>query len=247
MLFIYVDVYDKKTSCWNTAKRKILTVLGSVHAQLCYQRLFNEYVDYIITSFDPGKIIEVIQHNRTTEGICFYDGSKWVSNNALPYDINKLPRPDRSHFDAHPNNYQYLALEHAAWVRTAFSCPYACEFCYRHRMNASTYFARDIADVVDEIKSINADNIYICDDNFLVNPKRLKEFVRLIKEQNIRKKYIFYGRSDFIVRHPDLMADLAEIGLYYCMVGLESIDDTSLDKYNKGSSINNNAEAIRIC
>ena len=50
----------------------------------------------------------------------------------------------------------------------------------------------DIKDVVEEIKNIDSDNIYIVDDDFLFNQKRLYEFIRLIRENNINKKYICY-------------------------------------------------------
>lgn len=233
-----------------TAKKfnsKITTIIGGIHAQLCFERLYNENVDYIVKTFDPYKIIEILQGNMQTDGICYRNGAKWISNNVQPFDINKLPLPDRSYFAEHPQSYRYLELEHAAWVRTAFSCPYHCEFCHRHELNSGQYSARNISDVVMEIKDIKADNIYICDDDFLVDRKRITEFIRLVKTNDIRKNYICYGRSDFIANNRDLMYELKEIGLYYCLVGLEAINDISLDKYNKNSNSNNNVESIKIC
>ena len=233
-----------------TAKRfneKIITIVGGIHAHLCYERLYNENVDFIIKTFDPHRIIDALTGNTQADGICYRDNGKWISNDTTPFDIDNLPVPDRSHFDAHPDNYRYLALEHAAWVRTAYSCPYICEFCHRSKMNMGKYSARSIADVVEEIKHINADNIYFCDDNFLIDKKRIVEFVRLIKENDIRKKYICYSRADFIVKNEDLMRELKEIGLYYCLVGLESIHESALEKYDKNSDITNNAKAVKIC
>ena len=48
-------------------------------------------------------------------------------------------------------------------------------------------YCPDIKDVVDEIKDINCENIYIIDDDFLVDPKRIRQFIDLIKENNILK------------------------------------------------------------
>ena len=225
----------------------IITVIGGIHAQLCPKRLYNENVDYIIKTFDPYKIIQVLQGDMQADGICYKNGNTWISNEIRPFDIQNLPLPDRTCFDAHPQSYRYLELEHAAWVRTAFSCPYHCEFCHRNKMNAGRYTVRNISDVVMEIKEIHAENIYICDDNFLVNRDRIAEFVRLIKENGIHKKYICYGRADFIVKNKDLMHELKEIGLYYCLVGLETTSDIGLDKYNKGSNLDNNIAAIESC
>lgn len=133
------------------------------------------------------------------------------------------------------------------WVRTAYSCPYNCKFCHRNKMNLGKYVCRDIKSVVDEIENIKSDNIYIVDDDFLFNVDRLNEFIELIKQRNIRKKYICYGRSDFIAKNQNVMKRLKEIGLYYVLVGLEAINNDYLETYNKKSNINNNIKSIEIC
>lgn len=233
----------------------IMTVIGGLHAQLCYERMYAEYVDYILTSFDVFKIKDMMDAYFNGDNsiflemkdICFKIDGEWRYNGSEPFDINKLPLPDRSYFYEHPDNYRYLELTHAAWVRTAYSCPYRCAFCHRNRMNSSRYSARDIVAVVDEIEKIDANNIYIVDDDFLFNRNRLLRFVELIKERNINKTYICYGRADFISENEDIMAMLKEIGLYYVLTGLETTSDECLDKYNKKSNMNNNEIAIEIC
>ena len=86
-----------------------------------------------------------------------------------------------------------------------------------------------------EIEELKESNIYIVDDDFLYDEKRLWTFVNEIKRRDIKKKYICYGRSDFIASHEELMKALKEIGLYYVLVGLESISDKQLKKYDKHS------------
>ena len=232
-----------------------LTIIGGLHAQLCYERMYRDCVDYILTTFDIYKITDILNcrffdntnPTESIDGICHKKDGVWVKNRQIPFDINRLPLPDRSYFYAHPKNYRYLELEHAAWVRTAYCCPYKCSFCHRNKMNMGHYVTRDIADVVEEIKNIDSDNIYIVDDDFLFDTKRLSEFIRLIKKENIQKKYICYGRTDFIAQNEQLMAELKSIGLYYVLAGLESISDNKLTDYNKKSSVENNLKSIDIC
>lgn len=241
-----------------TAKRNnenTITIIGGLHAQLCYERMYKDDVDYILTTFDIYKILDIIDYHFSNkkvnldniEGICHKKDNSWIKNKQCAFDINKLPLPDRTYFYEHPKNYRYLELEHSAWVRTAYCCPYACKFCHRNKMNMGQYVCRDIKDVVEEIANIKSDNIYIVDDDFLFNKDRLNEFIRLIKEKDINKKYICYGRSDFIVENEALMKRLKEIGLYYVLVGLEAIDDRQLKGYNKKSSVFNNVRSIEIC
>lgn len=235
--------------------KKIITIIGGLHAQLCYERMFKNDVDYILITFDIFKILNIIEYEffdtqinlKTIEGICYKKDNTWIKNKNCSFDINKLPLPDRTYFYNHPDNYRYLELKHAAWVRTAYSCPYHCKFCHRNMMNLGKYVYRDIKDVVDEIENIKSNNIYIVDDDFLFNKDRLIEFVRLIKERNINKNFICYGRSDFIAQNEKIMEDLKSVGLYYVLVGLEAIDDKQLIEYNKNSNTSNNIKSIEIC
>lgn len=114
-------------------------------------------------------------------------------------------------------------------------------------MNQGRYVCRDIKSVVDEIETIESDNIYIVDDDFLINVNRINEFIELIKSRKINKRYICYGRADFIANNYEIMKKLKEIGLYYVLVGLEAINDHKLESYNKKSSVNYNVKSVKIC
>jgi len=230
-----------------------LVIIGGLHAQLCFERMYKPYVDYILKSFDVFKIRDIIDNRNNAEyicalpDICYRSNGEWISNKAVPFDIKRLPRPDRTYFYEHPDNYNYLDLPHAAWVRTAYCCPYKCAFCLRNKMNLSVYTQRDIKDVVDEIALIKSDNIYIVDDDFLFDEERIYTFIRLIREKGIKKRYICYARSDFIASHEDIVKELALIGFYYFLTGLETFRDRDMDRYNKLNSLSNNEEAIRLC
>ncbi|MGN0374428.1 MAG: B12-binding domain-containing radical SAM protein, partial [Butyrivibrio sp.] len=233
----------------------ILTIIGGLHAQLCHERMYRDYVDYILISFDIYNIPILMecyfnnnfQRLKDIKGICYRENNNWICTGAKAFDINRLPLPDRSYFYEHPDNYRYLELTHAAWVRTAYSCPYRCAFCHRNKMNAGQYVCRDIEAVVNEIENIQSDNIYIVDDDFLVDKDRLLRFIDLIKSRNIHKNYICYGRADFIAHNSDIMEQLKEIGLYYVLTGLETLSDECLKKYNKCSAMDDNIRSIEIC
>ncbi|MBR4084848.1 MAG: radical SAM protein [Lachnospiraceae bacterium] len=232
-----------------------ITMIGGLHAQLCYERMYDDGVDYIFTTYNIFSIWEVLENHfrgkntplQRIKGICYKQDGKWGYVAGEPFDLKELPWPDRTYFYEHPQNYRYLELEHAAWVRTSLSCPYNCKFCHRNRMNLGHYVCRDIEDVVEEIASIQATNIYIMDDDFLFNEERLRRFIILIREKDIRKNYICYGRADFIAQNRELMAELKSIGLYYVLVGLETITDEQLKEYNKRSDLQNNITSIEIC
>ncbi len=241
-------------------RENTITILGGLHAQLCYERLYHKEVDFILTTFDVftvNRILESLWEEadrqrketllKNIQGICYQTGHGFVKNESVPFDIRRLPWPDRSYFEEHPQKYRYLELTHAAWVRTAYCCPYRCQFCHRNQMNQGKYVCRDIEDVVEEIEAVKAENIYIADDDFLYDEKRLERFVELIEQKGIRKRYICYGRTDFIASHEALMKRLKDIGLYYVLSGLEAIDDRDLERYQKASDVAKNVKSIEIC
>ena len=225
-----------------------VTMIGGLHAQRCYSHFFNDCTDYVFTGFDPSPIREILRGTppESISSMCWKRDGKWIVNKAVPDDIRDLPRPDRTYFYQHSDRYRYLELLPAAHVRTAYSCPYRCSFCIRNRMNCGVYSVRDIADVVDEIAQIECDNIYIIDDDFLFGEERLEQFVKLIRVRNIHKRYVCYGRADFIAAHPELMRKLRSIGLYYVLVGIEAADDRRLEVYSKRSDDATNVRAIRL-
>lgn len=232
-----------------------VTILGGQHAQLCYERMYRPYVDFILTTFNIYRLLDIVNyavyHKKEAlarmAGVCYQLDGTWHYQAGEPFDIRRLPRPDRSYFDAFPHRYQYLELGHAAWVRTAYGCPYRCSFCHRNSMNMGQLSCRDIDDVVDEIAQIRAGNIYIADDDFLYDTDRLNRFVKEVKRRRICKNYICYGRADYIARNPDMMKKLREIGLYYVLVGLEAIEDSYLERYEKHSGMDDNIQSIVTC
>lgn len=225
-----------------------VTIAGGVHTQLCRDRFYKDDVDFVLSSYDYFALIKVIKGESPVglNGICYKEDGKWVGNTVSPVDIGLLPHPDRTYFNKNSSKYRYLELVPCAHVRTAYSCPYGCAFCARRTLNAGKYRARDIKDVVDEIEEIPYENIYFIDDDFLFDPERIREFIRLVRERNIQKKYVCYGRADFISKNEELMAELKSIGLYYVLTGLESTKDNYLESYNKKIDMNGNIKAIEI-
>ncbi len=234
----------------NTKKTNpsIKVIVGGLHAQKNYDVFFMDEVDYILTTFDVFKIVQIVNNKsvKNMSGVCYKNNKNWIINDPEVFDINRLPHPDRTYFYDHLDHYRYLELYPCAQVRTAYCCAFKCKFCYRNLLNCGKYVYRDIEDVVDEIEEIQCDNIYFVDDDFLLNPKRIKRMIELIKERNIKKRYVCFGRADFIVSHKELIKELKEIGFYYILVGLEAINDNHLDSYNKLTSVEVNKECVRF-
>lgn len=234
-----------------------VTIIGGSHAQLNQEHFFKPEVSYICRSDNIYAILDVLRFEglandgtplplSAVDGLCYRDQGSWVTNPVHPFDINRLPIPDRSQFKEHMHTYRYLDISPIALIKTSTSCPFHCSFCYGRNLNCGTYCQRNVSSIIEELLTIPCDNVQIADDDFLYDVPRLLEFMDLIRKHHIHKTFICYGRADFISTHEELMKELASIGLKVCMVGLEAVDDVHLTSYNKHTSNNANLETIRI-
>ncbi|TYQ14876.1 UNVERIFIED_CONTAM: radical SAM superfamily enzyme YgiQ (UPF0313 family) [Acetivibrio alkalicellulosi] len=199
--------------------KDIKVLVGGVHAKVCPEDFIDENIDYVCRSADD-----------------FYDFSRCK--------VRKNILPDREITKKYQNMYYYLFQRKCALIKTSFGCPYNCNFCFCKEI--SSYSARQIDDVIREIKTISQEEIYIVDDDFLFNRKRLLEFYQKLKENDIHKHYLVYGRADFISKNEDIIEKLKEVGLSAVIVGIEASSQEELDSYNKNVQIDDNVEAIRI-
>ena len=190
-----------------------LVIVGGYHAQLNYHRFYMDEVDYILIGFNYYDLPSIIKGDISSiKNLVYKKNNEWIVNEKISIDINDLPLATRNYFYDHQDNYRYLDLKHSLWIRSALSCPYKCKFCIRRQLNNHKYSRRNVNDLVNEIEINNNENVYIVDDDFLFDREYILSFINEIKRRNIKRKYICYGRSDFISQNEDIIKAFKEIG-----------------------------------
>ncbi len=232
----------------------IVTVLGGVHVQLNYGRLMSKDVDFMCRSEDVwsfAKLISTLGQEveafSNINGLVHKksDGTYYVNTMTKP-DIDLLPIPDRTFFHQNQQHYRYLDLSPVATLKTAFSCPHQCNFCYCTLLAGGSYQTRALEKVLDEIETIQVEAIQIVDDDFLVDAKRVSDFLDGLSARGIKKTFICYARADHIANHPELVARMSAYGFRYFLVGLEAIDSHTLNQYNKKTTADVNRRCVEI-
>ncbi|MBK8819584.1 MAG: cobalamin-dependent protein [Saprospiraceae bacterium] len=229
-------------------RHEIITIVGGVHVEKHPEDIDSQYIDYRIvrnaTRSFP-KLLEYLKYEAP-----FPEG---VLKHGEKLDVSKLPKfdfyfpfPNRSLTDQYRKNYFYVFHDKVALMKTSFGCPYKCNFCYCRYITDDNYFARPLTDVIEELMEIKEKEIYIVDDDFLLSPKRVRSFIELLRKHQIKKRFLVYGRADFIIEHPEIIEEFQKEGLRTIIVGLESFKDSELDSFNKKTSQNINEEAMRI-
>jgi radical SAM domain protein len=177
---------------------------------------------------------------KEIDGI-YVKGKKHIRSSSY----NILP-PDRSSVKKYRKKYYYMFHNPCALIKTSLGCPYTCSFCFCKEITGGKYFARKLDEVMEELESIKEREVYIVDDDFLFNEDRLNLFCDELEKRNIHKRFLVYGRADFIASHEKVIGRLSRHGLSAVIVGVESVREKDLKDFNKRSSLENNEKAIRI-
>lgn len=232
---------------------EVLIIVGGVHAEVNYKDFFYEGIDAVCYSggFKPLEALIGCEFDKNffqnIKGICYKSfHNEWITNGREVFSPEELMAPDRSFFYNNKKNFKYLNLGAYAMVKTSYGCPYACNFCYCRLLNGGAYTQRTLESVVEEIKKINCENIWIIDDTFLISRRRLIDFNEILKSHDIKKNFIVYSRADFIVENKDLLSVMKEIGIKQVIVGLEAMEDLTLKEFTKGTDSNVNKKCVEL-
>jgi radical SAM superfamily enzyme YgiQ (UPF0313 family) len=226
-------------------------VVGGVHPEVVPEQFFIPEINAVVFANHLQAISQIADNIQKpeillkTEGVAFADNGFKLQE--VKSQIEELPIPKRVLFDKNPERYFYMYLRKCASIKTALSCPGKCTFCFCRKMNGGVYHARPVADVIAELETIETENIFVVDDNFLTNSKRLETFCEELEKREIRKKFIVYGTSHFISTHESTIARLKKNGLIAVIVGFEYISDQSLENVHKGATASENDRTIEIC
>ncbi|MDZ4185114.1 MAG: radical SAM protein [Desulfuromonadales bacterium] len=164
-----------------------------------------------------------------------------------PYTpLDELPLPDRSLTAAYRDRYFSEWFQPLASIRTSLGCTARCNFCALWAITDGKYLRRDPARVIEELQLISEPHVFFCDDESMCDAGRMDDLADRIAAAGIRKTYFLYARVDTIVRHPQLFAKWAKIGLKQVFVGMEDFSDARLAAMGKGTTIAEQAEAVRI-
>lgn len=233
-------------------------VVGGVHGEVLPGDYLDPAIDVILESHGLRAFQQLVTHLQAArqaspqtplfplkaplpiQGL-HHPGTRQPKETTFDY-----PLPLRQATAKYRHRYHYLFHRPCALMKTSFGCPYQCTFCFCRQITGGAYFTRPLDSVVAELKTIEEAHVYIVDDDFLVSPQRVLDFCQAVDAQGIQKRFLVYGRADFISRHPDVIRRFRQSGLEAVIVGLESSRPEDLNQYHKQTTLQENEEAVAI-
>lgn len=234
----HVNVIKKYAALVKSVDTNIVTAVGGVHSEVLPGDFDDENIDYVV-GVNGMQNTEILLNavEAGEEPVFIHDklDKSYV-----------LPKPDRMITERYRKHYDYAYHVPCALLKTSFGCPYDCKFCFCVQITQNQYYERELEPVIEELKEIEEENIFIVDDNFLVSRDRIQTFCRLLDENDIHKTFIIFGRADFIVANADMIKLLSEHGMDAIFVGIESFKQSDLNDFNKRTDVETSEKASEI-
>ncbi len=213
-------------------------------------------VDYIVRGEGEITFRELIINGtpKNIQGISYKTNGTIIHNPDRPLikNIEKIRIPAR-HFT---KKYQYKMLTvRLETIETSRGCPYTCKFCTTHVFNNGLWRPRTVESIITEMKMISHNrkitDIFFVDDNLTANTKRIEYLCERIIECKNKKeindfKFFAQIRVDSIVKSPQMVKKMAEVGFWVVFIGIESVNEESLKDMRKGFSFNKVLSALKI-
>lgn len=201
----------------NKYKKKVL--MGGIHASSKPDEAL-KHADQIIVGEGENAILDVVEGN-ITDSIVYAPPVK---------DLDTVPFPD----------YSILKTPcKVANVMTSRGCPFGCIFCTTSRM-FYPYRKRTPDNVIEELqmyKDMGFKYVNFEDDNFTADKNRAKEILqKMIQNDLVFKETFFFGRTD-MANDEELLALLRDAHLNRVLIGIESLNQESLEYIDKHQKI----------
>jgi len=105
------------------------------------------------------------------------------------------------------------------------------------------YRFRSAESIINEMKSRNTKQFFICDDNFAAHPKRTKALLGLMVKHKI-KHWVCQVRAD-VAKDNELIYLMSQAGCSVVCVGFESVNPSTLAAFQKRQTVEEIVTAIR--
>ena len=221
------------------------------------------YIDFVVMGEEESfhELIEGIDKGKVFKDIAGtasrVDGKPVLGpHRPLLVDLDKLPLPA---YDLFPMD-KYVG--HTHWkpfveMVTSRGCPSACTFCYewdqydpRTPNDFLTWRSKSPERVIEELellhKKFGVKVVVIQDDNFNVNPERVKKFCDLKLAKNNPIKWVSLGRAVDWINCESILPLMKKSGLFIGVFGIEVTTPEELKRIAKGITIEQIKKTIDI-
>jgi radical SAM superfamily enzyme YgiQ (UPF0313 family) len=110
-------------------------------------------------------------------------------------------------------------------------------------MFGRAYRSRSPESVIAQLEAARPTSVFFYDDNFAADKRRLKKLLRMMIDRGLTPKWQAQVRTD-VARDEELLSLMRRSGCHRLELGFESVDQVTLDGYEKSQTVEDIANAI---
>jgi anaerobic magnesium-protoporphyrin IX monomethyl ester cyclase len=258
-------------SCARTAEitkqvnTDITTIVGGIHFSFVPEESLNSFpeIDFIVRGEGEITLVDLIKtlNNgkkiNSVRGISFRHQNKIIHTTSPPFipNLDSLPYPayhlvedyiKHYHFTMMAGrNTRYMVLEGSR------GCDHRCSFCTQWNHWGGMWRTKTEKRIADEIEYLNETYggvfLWLTDDHVQLN-RRGKKLYEELKHRRCKEDIMLFlqARTDDVAQHPDLVAKLRDVGIYWIMCGVENDSTETLEEFNKGTTMRDAYTTMKV-
>jgi anaerobic magnesium-protoporphyrin IX monomethyl ester cyclase len=225
--------------------RRIPVVMGGSHVTFMYEEALG-HADYVARG-EGGEalmpeLIEALEGSRSLDdidGLVFRRDGQTVVNRLRERvaDLDELPFPDLKLISGHERI-------RTTPMMTSWGCPFDCNFCSVTAMFGKKYRFRSADSILAEIREKRPSRIFFYDDNIAAHKGRLKTLLRRMIDEDLVVPWSAQMRID-VTRDTELLDLMRRTKFQIAYLGLESIHQETLDRFDKRQTVHDVVRALR--
>lgn len=207
-------------------KKGKIVVMGGIHPSIMPDEALLHANTVVIGEAEGvwEKILEDIETNKLQQR---YHEANPNLDRYIPKDFSRLSK--KRAFNLTP-------------IQTSRGCPYNCDFCCVTDIFGKKIKLIPVEHVVKDIESSGNRNFIFLDDNIIGNPKYARELFKALIPLKIR----WIGQSSIsFAQDIELMKLAKKSGCRGLFIGLESVVDSSIQKFKKLKSLEDTEVSLR--
>jgi anaerobic magnesium-protoporphyrin IX monomethyl ester cyclase len=238
----------------------IVTMIGGPHPTFMYEEILSDatnHADFVIRGEAEKTLVELmgaVADGTADEvkGIAYLKDGGVIATPQQPHitDLDTL-EPAWHLLDWEDYHYNVDPWGRMASVLTSRGCMMGCSFCAQRLFWRGEWRARDPKNVVDEMRHLvekyDVEFITLIDAYPTHDRERWEKILDLLIEAKLGVRLLIETRVEDIIRDEDILPKYRAAGIIHVYVGAETSTDALLESLNKGTTVNQNQQALALC
>ncbi len=240
----------------------IVTVIGGVHANFCYEELLaaNPHLDFVVRGEGEETFPELLAAIEAGGGLSKVRGIAFRKDGGRPAVVVTTRRPFIHDLDSlvpawdlvEWDDYTMFVIpgSRLAVVNSSRGCNHDCSFCSQQKFWERTYRERSPENFVAELIHLNqaygVDVAMLSDEYPTRDRRRWEEILDLIIASGLKMYLLLETRVEDILRDEAILPKYRQAGVLHIYVGVEATDQETLDRFNKRIKCEESARAIQL-